>query len=54
MPPHSPVDASPTPMIRGSSGPNRMVGPDGQAFAKWKPWMLGLNLGTETSVTSGS
>jgi hypothetical protein len=54
IPPHSPFAASPTPMIRGSSGPNRTVGPDGHAFAKWKPLLLGRKFGMVSSFSDRS
>ena len=50
MPPHSPVDASPMPITRGSNGPNVRVGPDGQAFGNPKPLVLGRNPGTAHAV----
>lgn len=42
------------PTIRGSSGPSRTVGPEGQAFAKWNPFVLGRKPGIEYSFTPGS
>jgi hypothetical protein len=52
IPPHSPVEASPTPTQRGSIGPNRIVGPDGHEFEKWNPFRLGAKPGTVLLVTA--
>ena len=46
IPPHSPAEASPIPIQRGSSGPSRTVGPGGKRLAKWSPWVLGRKPGT--------
>src|SRR5258705_7849951 len=54
MPPHSPSAASPIPIQRGSKNAKRTVGPEGQAFAKWKPWTLGRKPGTVRSFIGAS
>ena len=51
IPPHRPLDASPMPTQRGSSGPNCTVGPCGQRLAKCSPWTLGRKPGIAFDTT---